>query len=121
MNYQWIDEYALTKQGIHKDYKKEWDWNRYLLNNKLVLAVCHDKEGKDIVSVKCEPSFGIELRAQYEGIVEGYYMNKTHWNSVYLDGSVPDDVIKIMIDQSYELIFKSFSKKKQREITGVVE
>lgn len=119
MNYEWIDEYVTSKLGIHKDYKKEWDWNRYLLNKKLILAICKDKEGKDIITIKCDPSFALELRTQYEEIVEGYYMNKTHWSSVYLDGNVPDDVIKIMIDQSYELIFKSFSKKMQREISGV--
>ena len=43
-------------------------------------------------------------------------MNKEHWNSVYLDGDVPDDVLKEMIDMSYELVLKSLSKKLQKDI-----
>lgn len=43
-------------------------------------------------------------------------MNKVHWNSVNLNGNVPESVIKEMIDQSYELVFNSFSKKKQKEL-----
>lgn len=43
-------------------------------------------------------------------------MNKVHWNSVYLDGDVPDDILKQMIDMSYNLIFNSLSKKVQKEI-----
>lgn len=56
------------------------------------------------------------MRSEYRDIVPGYYMNKTHWNSVYLDGTVPEDILKEMINQSYNLIFNSLSKKKQKEI-----
>ncbi len=116
MNYQWIDQYLLEKSGIVKDYKEEWNWHRYLLNKKMVAAICKDKENKDIITIKCEPLFGEQLRSQYEDIVEGYYMNKVHWNSVYLDGNVPNDLVKAMIDQSYDLIFSDLSKKMQKEI-----
>ncbi|TCT15617.1 putative DNA-binding protein (MmcQ/YjbR family) [Natranaerovirga pectinivora] len=116
MKYHWIEEYILSKVGINKDFKKEWNWNRYLLKDKMVAAICKDKEGKNIITLKCEPIFGEELRTRYEDIVEGYYMNKVHWNSVNLDGEVPDEILKVMIDQSYELIFRSLSKKVQREI-----
>ncbi|MNP85293.1 hypothetical protein D3C76_1849660 [compost metagenome] len=56
------------------------------------------------------------LRENYDDIIEGYYMNKVHWNSVFLDGNVPEDVIKQMIDMSYNLIFGSLTKKVQKSI-----
>lgn len=116
MNHEWLDEYLLSKSGVTKDFKEEWEWDRYLLNGKIIAAICTDKTGKEIITLKCEPLFGEELRVQYEDIIPGYYMNKVHWNSVYLKGEVPDEVIKDMIDQSYELIFSKLSKKVQNEI-----
>lgn len=117
MAYEWIDQYMLDKKGMTKDYKEEWGWDRYLLNGKMVMALCMDKENQPIATIKCDPFFGEELRKKYTDIVPGYYMNKTHWNSVYMNGTVPEEVVKEMLDQSYALILKSFSKKIQREIT----
>ena len=65
--------------------------------------------------MKCIPPFGETLRKEYEHIVAGYYMNKEHWNSVYLDGDVPDAILKQMIDMSYDLVFTSLSKKLQKQ------
>lgn len=116
MGYQWIDEYCLSKKGVKKDFKIEWEAFRYLIDGKMIGMQCKDKEKRSIVTLKCEPLFGQSLRERYEHIVPGYYMNKQHWNSVYLDGNVPDEILKDMIDMSYELILKSLSKKRQREI-----
>ena len=110
------DIFLLSLAGITKDYKEEWGWHRYLLNEKMVAAICRDKAGELILTVKCEPSFGAHLREVYEDVIPGYYMNKTHWNSVKLKRNVPSEVIKAMISQSYELIYRSFSRKIQSEI-----
>lgn len=77
-----------------------------------------DKNKKEIITLKCEPACGQLLRQQYEDIVPGYYMNKQHYNSVYLDGNVPDEVLKQMIDMSYELVLNLLSKKAKRSIIG---
>lgn len=53
------------------------------------------------------------MRQQYADIIPGYYMNKVHWNSVNADGEVPDDLLKDMLDKSYQLVLSGFSKKKQ--------
>jgi len=116
MKYQWLDEYLVNKPHVTKDYKEEWGWDRYLLNGKMVAAICTNKEDEDIITLKCEVETGAYLREQYQEITPGYYMNKVHWNSVLLDSNVPHDVIKMMIDQSYELIFSSLSKKIQKEL-----
>ena len=118
MRYEWLDEYCLNKKGVEKDFKAEWNATRYLIKGKMFIMQGGDKEGIPIITIKCEPSFGRFLRDEYKHIVPGYYMNKEHWNSVYIDGEVLDEVVKQMIDMSYELILTSLSKKAQKEING---
>jgi predicted DNA-binding protein (MmcQ/YjbR family) len=77
-----------------------------------------DNTGRAIVTLKLLPEDGNALRTQHKDIIPGYYMNKEHWNSVYLDGSVPDNVVRKMVDNSHALIFASLTKKAQKEIAG---
>lgn len=116
MKYEWLDEYCLSKKSAEKDFKVEWDATRYLIVGKMFAMQGGDKDKKAIITLKCEPSFGQFLREQHKHIIPGYYMNKEHWNSVYIEGDVPDDVLKQMIDMSYGLILKSLSKKIQAEL-----
>ncbi len=73
------------------------------------------------ITLKLEPSEGDFLRNQYEDIIPGYYMNKLHWNSIKADGEVPDDLVKDILEKSYELVLGGFSKKKQKELLGQEE
>ncbi|MFC4410111.1 MmcQ/YjbR family DNA-binding protein [Chungangia koreensis] len=117
MNYPWLHDYLLNKKGVNKDYKEEWNWDRYMIGDKLYAAVCKNSEGKDdLVTLKLKPEEGELLREQYEDVIPGYYMNKVHWNSVKLNGHVPDEVLREMADQSYELVLRGLTKKKQKEI-----
>ncbi|MDR1984023.1 MAG: MmcQ/YjbR family DNA-binding protein [Prevotellaceae bacterium] len=116
MKYDFIQEYCLSKKGAEEDYKKEWDAIRYMIRGKMFAMVGNDNLNLPIISVKLEPEYGIELRDKYNDIVPAYYMNKIHWNSLYLNGNVPDEILKKMLDHSYELIFSSLSKKAQKEI-----
>lgn len=118
MKYGWMDAYMLSKAGVVKDFKAEWDATRYMVGGKMFAMQGGDKEHKAIITLKCEPPFGQMLRSQYADIIPGYYMNKEHWNSVYLEGEVPDDILKQMIDASYDLIFGGLTKKLQKEILG---
>jgi len=115
-NYEWLDEYCLSQIGATKDYKLEWDAIRYMVGGKMFAMRTADKEGKPIITLKLEPAFGDLLRQQYEHIVPGYYMNKVHWNSLYLEGDVPDDVVQAMVREAHSIILKSLSKKIQQEI-----
>ena len=56
------------------------------------------------VSLKCEPELAEQLRDAYPAIVGGYHLNKRHWNTVTIDGSVPDDTVIAMIEDSYDLV-----------------
>ena len=116
MKYDFIQKYCLSKKGAEEDYKQEWDAIRYTVRGKMFALVGHDNEGRAIISVKHIPKYGEELREKYADIITGYYMNKTHWSSVFLNGDVPEAVLKQMLDGSYELIFNSLPKKVQNEI-----
>ncbi|MDR3094118.1 MAG: MmcQ/YjbR family DNA-binding protein [Bacteroidales bacterium] len=116
MKYDFIQEYCLSKKGAEEDYKREWDAIRYAVCGKMFALVGNDGAGNPIISVKHKPEYGIELREKYSEIVAGYYLNKTHWSSMSLSGNVPEEVLKKMLDDSYELIFNSLSKKVQTEM-----
>lgn len=121
MRYEWLDTYLLEKRGVTKDLQKDWNWIRYHIGDKMFAAVCLNWEDSQpyYITLKLEPSEGDFLRKQYEDIIPGYYMNKEHWNSIKPDGEVPDDLLKDLLDKSYELVLSSFSKKRQREILGI--
>lgn len=117
MNYPFLDEYLLSMQGATKDFKEEWQWTRYLIGNKMFAAICKDESGKDyIITLKLDPMDGEFLREQYDDIKPGYYMNKIHWNSVNLEGRVPDELLKDIARKSYHLVLGGLSKKKQKEL-----
>lgn len=122
MRYDWIDEYLLKKKGVTKNLQADWNWIRYCIADKMFVAICLDDENKPFyINVKTDSQESIYLREQYEDIIPGYYSNKVHWNSIKADGEVPEDLVKHLLDESYDLILAGFSKKKQREILGESE
>lgn len=68
------------------------------------------------VNLKCDPERAVELREEYEGIIPGYHMNKRHWNTVLMDGSIPDTLTMELTDHSYELVVKGLPKKLREEL-----
>ena len=117
MKYDWIDEYLLKKPAVTKDLQEEWNWIRYHIGGKMFAAICRDDDNNPVyITLKLDPLEGDYLRKTYEDIIPGYYMNKTHWNSVKADGKVPDDVLKDMLDKAYKIVLESLPKKKQKEI-----
>ena len=118
MKYDFIQAHCLAKKGAEEDYKQEWDAIRYSVRGKMFALVGNDSEGKAIISVKHDPEYGEELREKYSDIVPGYYLNKTHWSYVFLNGDVPETVLKQLLDGSYKLVFDSLSKKIQNEISN---
>ena len=117
MRYVWIDEFLLSKKGVTKDIQRDWNWIRYQIGGKMFAAVCLDKNNEPYyITLKLEPEEGDFLRNQYDDIIPGYYMNKVHWNSIKPDGEVPDDLLRDLLDKSYQLVLNGFSKKKQKDI-----
>ena len=119
MRYEWMVEYLLSKRAVTRDLQPEWNWIRYKIGDKMFAAILLDDDNKPYyINLKLEPAEGEFLRSQYADIIPGYYSDKRCWNSIMPDGQVPDDLLKALLDKSYDLVLKGFSKKKQRELLG---
>ena len=68
------------------------------------------------VNLKCEPSLAVQLRAGHPEITGAWHMNKTHWNGVRLDGTLPDAMIRDMVEDSYDLVVAGLSRKQQEQL-----
>ena len=68
------------------------------------------------VSVKCEPELAVQLRDSYEAIRPGYHLNKRHWNTVTLDGSLPDQLVRDLIEDSYDLVVSGLPKRTREQL-----
>jgi len=66
------------------------------------------------VNLKCDPDLALELRDRYEQVTPGYHMNKKHWNSVGIEGGIPDPELRKMIDHSYDLVIKGLPKPRAK-------
>lgn len=115
MDFNEIDEYLLSKKGATFDYPFDEVVRVYRVANKM-FALMIDEENLSI-NLKCDPLYAIELRSIYEGIKAGYHMNKKHWNTVSVGSDVDDELLKELIDHSYELVYNKLPKR-ERELLG---
>jgi predicted DNA-binding protein (MmcQ/YjbR family) len=68
------------------------------------------------VSVKCEPDLAVALRETHPAIRPGYHLNKRHWNTIALDGSLPDQLVRDLIEDSYDLVVSALPKRVREEL-----
>ncbi|MFF1254074.1 MmcQ/YjbR family DNA-binding protein [Pseudarthrobacter sp. NPDC058329] len=68
------------------------------------------------VNLKCDPTLAVQLRAVHPEITGAWHMNKTHWNGVRLDGGLPDDMVRDMVEDSYDLVVAGLSRKQQEHL-----
>lgn len=71
------------------------------------------------VNLKCDPERSIELRDRHEAIKPGWHMNKKHWNTVVLDGSLPPALVRELVEHSYQLVVASLPKKQRDKLSSV--
>lgn len=115
--YRWIDELLCKQTATKKQFNPAWQAYKYMLRDKMYAYIgINDKKERPIMTLKLEPAYSDMLRREYADIVPGYYANKLHWSTVYLDGEVPDEVIADMVCASHKVLLSSFSKKAQSEI-----
>ena len=112
MNIESLREYCLSKPGAEETLPFGPDTLVFKVAGKIFLLTSLDEEQLSF-NVKCDPDQAEELRAEYPCVLPGYHMNKRHWNTIVVDGSVPVKKLKQWIDDSYELVApKSRGSKK---------
>ena len=105
-----IREYCIKKPGVEESFPFDNETLVFKVGGKMFLLLSLDADPLSF-NVKCDPDKAIELREKYSSVLPGYHMNKQHWNTVLCDGSVAKKIILGWIDDSYELVYFSLSKK----------
>jgi predicted DNA-binding protein (MmcQ/YjbR family) len=115
MTFNDVKNYCLSKKGAHEDFPFDAVTLVFKTGSKMFGLI--NTTGLPIsVNLKCDPVLAQDYRINYKSVEPGYHMNKKHWNTVIIDGDVPDDELKKMIDDSYELVVKSMSRKERESI-----
>ncbi|HLW21517.1 MAG TPA: MmcQ/YjbR family DNA-binding protein [Cyclobacteriaceae bacterium] len=115
MTLPFFREYCLSRPGSSEDTPFDANTLCFRVGGKIYALL--DIDLFESVNLKCDPEWAVELREEHDGIVPGYHMNKKHWNTVKLDGSVPDPLILKLLDHSYDLVLRSLPKKIQAELS----
>lgn len=112
-------EYCLKKHGVTEETPFGPETLVFKVMNKIFAIT--DIDSFEFINLKADPEKSVALRERYAGIKPGWHMNKTHWNSVFTDGSIGDHMIKELTDHSYEIIVSSLPKKTQKELEELKE
>jgi predicted DNA-binding protein (MmcQ/YjbR family) len=118
MNLETYYEYCLSKKGVTEHFPFDEDTLVFKVGAKLfaLASLSQFEKGEPRVNLKCDPERALELRSEFEDIQPGYHMSKVHWNTININRGVADKMILELIDHSYDLVFKSLTKKIQTEI-----
>lgn len=118
MNLETYYEYCLSKKGVTEHFPFDEDTLVFKVGGKMfaLSSLLQWEKGAPSVNLKCDPERAQELRAEYDAIQPGFHMSKIHWNTIAVNQDVPDALLKELIDHSYDLVFKSLTKKIQMEI-----
>lgn len=113
MNIEELREYCLLKKGVAESFPFDNETLVFKVMGKM-FALCGLERVPSQVNLKCDPDRAIDLRENYDGIIEGWHMSKIHWNTVYME-RVPPRLLRELIDHSYELVISKFTKKLRAE------
>lgn len=118
MNLETYYEYCLCKKGVTEHFPFDQDTLVFKVGGKMfaLSSLLQWEKGEPSVNLKCNPEYALELRAQYNDVQPAYHMSKVHWNTVAINSEISDKVLKEWIDDSYQLVFQSLSKKIQTNI-----
>jgi predicted DNA-binding protein (MmcQ/YjbR family) len=115
MDIESIRKHCLKKPGVTEDFPFGENTLVFRVMKKMFLLASIDEIPLRI-NLKCDPEKAMELRERHDSVIPGYHMNKTHWNTVVVDGTVPAQEILNWIDDSYLLIVNSLKKYDKEKI-----
>jgi predicted DNA-binding protein (MmcQ/YjbR family) len=115
MNMEQIREYCIRKKGVTEEFPFDEETLVFKIVGKIFLLASLESIPLQI-NLKCDPEKAIELREEYEAVQPGYHMNKKHWNTIILDGTVPAKKILEWIDDSYNLVVSGLKKSDLKKL-----
>jgi predicted DNA-binding protein (MmcQ/YjbR family) len=115
MKLEELRSYLLEKKSATEETPFGPEALVYKVMDKMFALVAWEADPLTI-SLKCEPGEALFLRDLYPAVRPGYHMNKKHWNTVTLDGSIPENEVRGMIDDSYELVVRSLTRADREQL-----
>jgi predicted DNA-binding protein (MmcQ/YjbR family) len=118
MNIEEFREYCMAKAGV----TEEFPFDEFTLVFKVMgkMFALTNLDGDWSLALKCDPQRAVDLRERYPAIQPGYHMNKTHWNTVTMDGSLPQTMVLELIDHSYQLVTEKLPLKLRNELKNML-
>ncbi len=114
LNIESLRNYCLSKAGVTEGFPFDNETLVFKVMSKVFALTNIELFGS--INLKCDPELAVELREKYSCVKPGYHMNKKHWNTVQIDGSVPDRLILDWIDRSYELVAQKLTKEEKKTL-----
>lgn len=115
MNYAELENELLAQKNAAEDYPFGPETAVFKVAGKMFAMVAWGEVPLRI-TLKCDPAEADFLRCTYAAVQPGYYMNKTHWNTITLDGTIPEDLLLKMIRSSYALVVKGLPKAERERL-----
>tara|TARA_R110001583_G_scaffold105676_3_gene253647 strand:+ start:506 stop:865 length:360 start_codon:yes stop_codon:yes gene_type:complete len=119
VNIEQIRNYCLSKKGTTEDFPFDEDTLVFKVLGKMfaLASLKWWERSEAAINLKADPEYSEELRAEYNSIRPGYHMSKKHWNTIYLyEGELQTQLVKDLIDHSYDMVVKGMSKKMQEQL-----
>ena len=117
MNIETFRDFCLSKKGVTEDFPFDEETLVFKVMGKLFTLTNVDLFKS--VNLKCDPEWAIELREKYTAIKPGFHMNKKHWNTIEIDGSLSDSFIRQLISHSYDLVVEKLPKAMKVELEKI--
>lgn len=114
MDIEKLREYCISKKGVTEEFPFGEDTLVFKVGGKMFALTGLNEDLS--INLKCDPELAVDLRERYPAVQPGYHMNKTHWNTVYIDGSVFDKLVCEWIDHSYDEVVSKLPKKMREAL-----
>ena len=111
MNIEEYRSYCLAKKGVTEEFPFDNETLVFKVAGKMFALT--DVTNFASINLKCDPEKAVELRDQYPAVLPGYHMNKKHWNTILLDGSIPSKLLQNWIDESYIRVVNALPKRER--------
>lgn len=118
MNIEELRDYCILLKGVTEEFPFDETTLVFKVAGKMFCLT--DLEDKFAIALKNTPEKNMELREQYPAVKPGYHMSKKHWNTIDVDGSVPDDLLKDWIDESYDLVVLKLSRAEKQKLKSII-
>lgn len=114
MNIEQFRNYCLDKEMVTEEFPFDQQTLVFKVAGKMFALT--DVETFESINLKCDPEQAVEIREKYDSVLPGYHMNKKHWNTVLIDGRIPDKLLLEWIDNSYLLVVATLPKNVQEKL-----